>query len=175
MINLKLIDQPTSAPVVVCYKFDSLIKLRIFFNGLLEMRLGLLTFYFRRPKGSKKIFLCSSLDNGTICISTSWSIITMFVIFPSSLSKLCVTYTVEIWKTKMLTSSPTASRFWSLSNSITSTGCVALKTRKCLFHMCTTAQNSNPRMSMKQFLRSKNTIWKMKWIHGHFHNNTILH
>ena len=102
MVNLKLIDQPISAPVVVCYKFDSLIKLRIFFNGPLEMRLGLLTFYFRRPKGSQKIFLWSSLDNGTICISTSWSIITMFVIFPVFLSKLCVTHTLEIWKTKFL-------------------------------------------------------------------------
>ena len=61
MINLKLIDQPISAPVVVCYKFDSLIKLRIFFNGLLEMRLGLLTFYFRRPKGSQKFSYAAAL------------------------------------------------------------------------------------------------------------------
>ena len=46
MINLKLIDQLISTSVVVCYKFDSLIKLRIFFNGPLEMRLGAPNFLF---------------------------------------------------------------------------------------------------------------------------------
>ena len=117
-------------------------KVTDFFNGLLEMWLGLVTFYFRRPKGSQKIFLHSSLDNGTICISTSWFIITMFVIFPVFLSKLCVTRTVGIWKTKMLTSSTTACRFWSLSKSTTRTGSLPLKTRKYLFHMWTTAQNT---------------------------------
>ena len=51
---------------------------------------------------SPKIFLHSSLDNGTICTSASWFIITMFVIFTVFLSTLCVTYTVEIEKPKCL-------------------------------------------------------------------------
>ena len=38
-----------------------LIRLRIFLTCLLEMPLGLLTSYFRSPKGSQKIFLGSSL------------------------------------------------------------------------------------------------------------------
>ena len=50
----------------------------------------------------------------------------------------CFNYTVAIWKTKMLTCSTTASK------STTLTGSLPLKTRKCLFHVCTTAQNSNP-------------------------------
>ena len=45
-----------------------LIKLLIFFLiGLLEMWLGILTFYFRSPKGSQKIFLAGSLA-GLTCL-----------------------------------------------------------------------------------------------------------
>ena len=36
--------------------------LRLLIDGLLEMRLGLPTFYFWSPKGSHKIFLGSSLE-----------------------------------------------------------------------------------------------------------------
>ena len=45
----------------MCQKFDMLIKLMI--NFLLEMWLGLLTFYFRSLKGSQKILLGSSLEH----------------------------------------------------------------------------------------------------------------
>ena len=54
MINLKLIDQP----ILLVHQLS---HVTYFLNRLLEMWLGLLTFYFGSPRGSQKIFLDSSL------------------------------------------------------------------------------------------------------------------